>query len=266
MRLRLASLVVLLTLCAQLRCAGQQSPSTTVQRDQQALTVLSQVIKAAGGQAALAAIQDITGSGTITYYWAGEEVQGNVTVKGRGTGQFRLDATLTTGVRSWAVNNGTGFTKETNGTVSQIPYHNTVNFGNLAFPISFLSTIIGDASTSITYVGLEARNGVQVHHLRTQKIFPSKIDPGGIVSKLSTRDFFIDSTSFQIVATQDMVHPEGASTIDYPREMQFSDYRTVNGVLVPFAVAEVATGQLTYSIQLNQVTFNTGLQDSDFAQ
>jgi hypothetical protein len=266
MRRPLAALALsfLLVLFSARQSATQQIPA--VQRDQQALTVLSQVLKAAGGQAALAAIQDITGSGTITYYWAGEEVQGTVTVKGRGTGQFRLDATLTTGVRSWAVSNGTGFTKETDGTVSQIPHPNTINFGNLTFPLYFMSTIIGDASTSVTYVALEAKNGVQVHHLRTQRVFPSKTDPGGILSKLTTRDFFIDSSSFQVVATQDMVHPENASTIDYPREMQFSDYRTVNGVLVPFSITEVATGQHTYSIQLNQVTFNSGFQDLDFAQ
>lgn len=268
MRRPLATLALsfLLVLFSARQSATQQISATAVQRDQQALTILTQVLKASGGQAALGTIQDITGSGNITYYWAGEEVQGTVTVKGRGIGQFRLDATLSNGVRSWAVSNGTGFVKETDGTVSHIPYHNTVNFGNLAFPLYFMTTIIGDASTSITYVGLEPKNGAQVHHLRTQKIFPSKVDPGGIVSKLTTRDFFIDSTFYQIVATQDMVHPEGASTIDYPREMQFSDYRTVNGVLVPFSITEVATGQRTYSIQLNQITFNSGLQDSDFAQ
>ena len=266
MRLRLASLVFLLALCAQLRCVAQQTSSTTVQRDQQAWTVLSQVVKAAGGQAALAAIQDITGSGTVTYYWAGQEVQGTVTLKGRGTGQFRLDAILTTGSRSWAVNNGAGFEKETDGTVKQIPYHNTVNLGNLAFPLSFIASAAQDSSTKITYVGLESKNGGQVHHIRTQRVFPSNADPTGAFARLTTREFFIDSVTLQIVSTQDMVHPADASTIDYPRETQFSDYRTVNGVRVPFSIVEVATGQRTYAIQLNQVTFNSGLQDSDFAQ
>ncbi len=243
-----------------------QQTATTVQRDQQALTVLTQVLKAAGGQAALETIQDITGSGNITYYWAGEEVQGTVTVKGRGIGQFRLDATLSNGVRSWAVDNGTGFEKETDGTVKQIPHHNTVNFGNLTFPLSFIAAVAQDTSTNITYVGLETKESSQVHHVRMQKAFASTADPSGILSKLTIRDFFIDSTTFQVVSTLDMVHPADASTIDYPREMRFSDYRNVNGVLVPFAIVEVATGQRTYSIQLNQVTFNSGLQDSDFSQ
>jgi hypothetical protein len=264
------SLFLFFAICvATFNSFSQQTsvPTTqTVQRDLQAMTILTQVLNTAGGEAALAGIQDITGSGAITYYWAGDEVQGTVTVKGRGTGQFRLDATLSNGVRSWAVSNGKGFVKETDGTVSQIPYHNTINFGNLLFPFSFMASAAKDPSLSITYVGPETRNGNQVHHIRTQKIFSSNADPSGIVSKLTTRDFFIDSTTFHVVATLDMVHPANASTLDYPRETQFSDYRIVNGILAPFSVVEVATGQRTYSIQLNQVSFNSGLQDSDFSQ
>jgi hypothetical protein len=259
-------LVFLLPHFVAQQSATQQTSTTTIQRDQQALTVLTQVVKNAGGAVALAAIQDVTGSGNITYYWAGEEVQGTVTVKGRGTGQFRLDATLSNGVRSWAVSNGTGFVKEADGTVSQIPFHNTVNFGNLTFPFSSIASAVGDSSAGITYIGLETRNGNQVHHIQTQRTLPAVGDPKGLFARLTRREFFIDATSFQIVATLDMVHPPDASTIDYPREVQFSDYRVVNGILVPFSIVEVATGQRTYSIQLNQVTFNSGLQDTDFAQ
>jgi len=238
----------------------------TVQRDQQALTILTQVLNVAGGETALAAIHDITATGTITYYWAGEEVQGTVTVKGRGTGQFRLDASLQNGVRSWAVNNGTGFVKELDGSKKQIPYHNTVNFGSLTFPHAYMSAAQQDNSTSITYVGLETRDGRQIHHIRMRKVVPSDNDPSEVLSKLSTRDFFVDPATFHVVGTLDMVHPLNASTIDYPHEMLFSDYRTVSGVLVPFSVTEVATGQRTYAIQLNQATFNAGLKDSDFDQ
>jgi len=237
-----------------------------VQRDPQALTILTQVLNAAGGGTALAAIHDMTATGTITYYWAGEEVQGTVTVKGRGTGQFRLDASLPDGVRSWGVNNGTGFVKEQDGSKNQIPYHNTVNFGSLTFPFAYILAAPRDNSTSITYVGLETKDGRQIHHIRMRKIFPSDDDPGDILSKLSTRDFFIDPVTFQVVSTLDMVHPLNASTIDYPHEMLFSDYRPANGFLVPFSITEVATGQRTYTIQLNQVTFNGALKDSDFDQ
>jgi len=266
MLLRLTPLAFFLVLLAARPSATQQTSGTAVPRDPQAMAVITKALNAAGGVSALAAIQDITATGTITYYWAGEEVQGTVKVKGRGTGQFRLDATLLNGVRSWAVNNGTGFVKEMDGSNNQIPYHNTVNFGNLTFPLYFMSTVAQDTSTSVIYVGLETKNSNQVHHVRTQKVFPSNADASAILTKLTTRDFFIDSATFHLVSTLDMVHPVNASTIDYSHEMQFSDNRFVNGVLVPFSIVEVATGQRTYSIQLNQVTFNTGLQDSDFGR
>lgn len=259
-------LAFLLPLLAAQPSATQQSSTTTVQRDQQALTIVAQVLKNAGGVAALSAIQDVTGSGTITYYWAGEEVQGTVSVKGRGTGQFRLDAKLSTGSLSWAVNNGTGFVKEVDGSVTKIPYHNTVNFGNLTFPLRFMANAAQDTSISMAYVGLETKNGNQVHHVRLQNLLPSNADPSGVIAKLTTRDFFIDSATYQVVSSLDMVHPANASTIDYPRETQFSDYRIVNGILVPFSIVEVATGQRTYSIQFDQVTFNSGLSDADFGQ
>jgi hypothetical protein len=259
-------LTFLLVVVSARTLAIQEMSTTSFDRDPEALGIVAKALKAAGGATALSTIHDITASGIITYYWAGEEVKGSVTVKGRGISQFRLDASLPDGVRSWAVSNGTGFVKETDGTVRQIPGHNTLNFGNLTFPLSFIATVAQDPSFSVNYIGLEAKDESSVYHIRTQKIFSSRTDPSGILTKLTIRDFYIDSVSFQLVSTSDMVHPTDASTVDYPREMQFSNYRAVNGVLVPFTVAEVATGQRTYLIQLDQVTFNSGLQDPDFAQ
>jgi len=143
------SLLLLLVSCAiSAHLAAQQTAtSQTVQKDPQALSVLTQALNAAGGSAALSPIQDFKGTGTITYYWGGEEVNASVTVKGRGTGQFRLDATLPDGVRSWAVNNGTGFVRNPDGTVWPVEYDNTVNSGSLTFPYAHLAMFLGDSLT-----------------------------------------------------------------------------------------------------------------------
>ena len=47
--------------------------------------MLTQALNAAGGTSAVSMIQDFTGTGTITYFWAGQEVSGPVTVRGLGT-------------------------------------------------------------------------------------------------------------------------------------------------------------------------------------
>lgn len=244
--------------------AQQSPPSTTPTRDPQALTILTQCLQAAGGTQAIAAIQDFTATGRITYNWANQPVQGSVTVRGRGTGQFRLDANLADGNLSWAVNNGIGLYKKLDGSTTHIFFPNAVNFGSLTFPYAYIAASLADPSTNISYIGIDTKNGKKTYDIRLQQTFSSERDPNGVLSKLTQRDFFIDTGTFQIVRTADMVHPEKVATIDIPHEMDFSDYRSVNGVMVPFSIGEMTVGQHTYTIQLDQVHFNTGLQDSDF--
>ena len=140
----LASLFFCLSLTAQ------QPP----QRDLQAVSILTQSPNAVSGIAGVSAIQDFAASGTITYYWAGKEVHGNVSIRGRGAAQFRLDATLPEGTRSWVVSNGAGSLKESNGNATRIPYHNAINLSSLTLPSVYVVAALYDPTVSISYVGL----------------------------------------------------------------------------------------------------------------
>jgi hypothetical protein len=244
---------------------SQSAIPQTLQRDPQAVAVLTQTLKAAGGIPALSAIQDYTASGSITYYW-GDGEQGSAVVKGRGTGQFRVDASLSDGTRSWAVSNGSGFIKEVDGTENPIAAHNTLNLGSLTIPVVYLVAAVGDASISVSYIGLETDQGIEVHHIQLQHVFPVGTDQFGVRGRLSRRDFFIDSGTFLIVRTMDMEHPKDQADVNYPHEIRFSDYRRVGGILAPFSVAESFGGQPTFTFQVNQIAVNTGLQDTDFQE
>ncbi len=240
--------------------AAQQPP----QRDPHAILLLTQCLNASGGAQAFVTIQDYTASGTITYHWASEEVQGPAIVRARGLGQYRLDANLSSGVRSWAVNNGRALLKEPNQKASLIPYHNAVHLGGISLPFPEIAASLQDTSKSLAYLGLIQRAGRQAHRIRVQQNFDSGADPGRLLSKLSAKDFFVDAADFQLLYTQDMVHPLKSSTEDYLREVQFSDYRLVNGKLIPFSITEVIAGQQTWTIHLSQIAFNQGLTDLDF--
>src|SRR5207302_8995380 len=89
--MRFALLILSLGLSVRLAIpsAAQQPPP---QRDPQAVTILQRCLVAAGGAQAFGAIQDFLASGTITYYWAGQEVIGSVTAQGKGLTEFRLDS------------------------------------------------------------------------------------------------------------------------------------------------------------------------------
>ncbi len=239
---------------------AQQTPV----RDPQALAILSQTLSAGGGMAQVRAIQDFTATGAITYFWAGDEVQGNVTLRGRGPWQFRLDANLPNGVRSWAVNNGSGSLREPSGTTTSIPFHNAVNFGSLTFPLAHLAAALQEPSMSISYAGIVTTGGRQAHQIRVRQVFNSQSDANDAVGKLTARDYFIDVATFQILGTLDMVHPQRDPADNHAHEIQFSDYRLANGILVPFSITERVAGQRTWNIQLDRISFNVGLRDTDF--
>lgn len=242
---------------------AQQTTTSTVQRDPQAIVLLQQSLNAAGGASAIAAIRDYAGSGTITYFWAGKEVRGEVQVYSKGIAQFRLDATLPDGVRSWAISNQAGSVRETTGYTHEIPFHNAIDFGGLTLPYSLMSAALNDPSSTIQYVGPAVKNGRNAYQVRVQSI-PIDFEPSGLLRHLSTKDIFIDTNTFQVLSTLDMVHPDQDFYQEIPHEIAFSDYRAVNGVLLPFTFQETVASQHTWTIFLNSINVNSGLSDAKF--
>ncbi|MGH9327769.1 MAG: hypothetical protein ACRD2B_13960 [Terriglobia bacterium] len=98
-----------------------QLPAVVSASDAQAEAALAQALNAAGGSELLATLQDFTASGTIAYSWAGKAAQGTVTLRGRGLDQFRLDAVLLGGTRSWAVSHGLGTFEKPVGAQTPVP-------------------------------------------------------------------------------------------------------------------------------------------------
>src|SRR2546425_892815 len=81
--LGLASVLCLLPSAAGLAQVGTKDPK--------GVDVLIQSVNASGATNPLKPIQDFTATGAITYFWAGEQVQGTATVKGRASDQFRIE-------------------------------------------------------------------------------------------------------------------------------------------------------------------------------
>jgi hypothetical protein len=241
-----------------------QVPNAT--QDPQAVSVLNQALGAAGGATAHRAVTDYTGSGTITYH-NNPDVQGTVSIKGLNSIAIRIDATLPTGIRSWAVHDGVATTKLENGRLSvaankpnvpssdAFPYQTPLFPSSIAFPYQQLTISLASPSFSISYRGIAQVDGHSVHDIEVQLVSAGGVDP---MSLYVARDFFIDTSTFQIVMTQDLVPKNVVHQIHY------SNYTAVSGVLVPFAIAEELGGQATWTVQLSQIKFNSGLQDSDF--
>jgi hypothetical protein len=233
-------------------------------KDPSAVSVLTQVLNTAGGASAVRAVQDYTATGDITYYWAGEDVLGSATLRGKGVSAFRLDANLPSGTRSWCVLNGEGKLMEADGKITSIPVHNALRLGVLSFPLRRIAALVIDPSISIYDRGSVQMGARQFRQIRFEQPVPSAADPDGSVGRLGTFDVFIDPASNLIVGLHDQTHPTRSMNVDIPHALYFSDYRAVNGVLMPFLISEWMGGQRIWSVQLASMTFNTGLADSDF--
>jgi len=240
-----------------------QLATTTATRDPHAVTLLTQALNVAGSTATVSAIQDFTATGNVTYYW-NESALGTVTVKGRGLRQSRIDASGKSGVQSWVINNDKAFQKSPDGSILPLPTQNTVRPVSATFPLLELFSVIQDTTVSVSDGGLVTQNGHQVHDIQIQKTFPANSDPVGYLSKISKAHIFVDANDLTILSIKDTVYPRNGGPGEYTHEMQFSSYQTVNGVLVPFTVTELVAGQRTAIFQFNQISFNTGLTDSDF--
>lgn len=251
--------------------ATQAQTQASATKDPQAVLILQQALTAAGGANAISAIKDYTGSGTLVFHQSqNEALSGTVSVNGRWTNQFRIDETLPNGVRSLAFNQGHIERKHEDGTVSQFPPQGKIPSSDAfpwqtpmfaestAFPYLQLTAALNSPQFSIADRGLITLNGKSVHDVEITQLAPNNQDRGSFFAKYHTSELFIDSVSFQIVMTQDML-PK-----DTVHQIWYSNYTPVSGVLVPFSIEEQMGGQQVRDIHLNQITFNNGLQDSNF--
>jgi hypothetical protein len=267
-----SALLFCLFLCAVPAWTQQTSTQPALPptiKDPQAVNILNQALTVAGGAAAIKAVTDYTATGNVTYHW-NPEVQGSVTVRGLGLGQIRVDANLPRGVHSSVLSGGQTTTKAEDGRLSQypppypvpssdaFPYQPPMFPGSLVLPHTQLTVVLNNPRFNISYKGIVQLDGNSVHDVQVQPILPGQTQPDSM-TEYHTIDFFIDTTTLQLVMTQDNVPKH------IVHQIRYSDYRNVGGVQVPFSIGEQMDGQKTRDIQLSQVSFNVGLQVSTFA-
>jgi len=236
---------------------SQQPSSPAPTGGPQAVAILTQVLANAGGQAVLASIQDFTGTGNITYSQP-TTITGTVMVRGTTQEQFRIDATLPAGVRSQAIANGVLTVKTESGAVVPFEIQVPTCPGRIVLPYLFLVPALNNPDFTVSYKGTVDLDGHSANQIEVQEVIPGFSVVGKGFREYHTIEFFVDSSSFQILMMQDTVPQH------LVRQTVFSNYQTQNGVLVPFSISEQSGGLPTWTIQLNQITFNNGLQDSDF--
>jgi len=261
MRLARASSVVILSFVLVLATSAQQSATALPQ----ASTFLQSALTALSGSTP---ISDITLSGTGHYIAGSDDETGTAILKAI-PGASQINLSLASGSRSevWNELGGTpsGAWSGPDGVSHPMSYHNLLLIDPAwffpAFPLSCgLAT-----GYSATYIGHETYDSQAVEHVSIVQQVTGSVPDVALLQHLSQIDFYLDSTTLLPVALAFNIHPDGDAFLDLPVEVRFSDYRSVNGVQVPFHIQKFLNNSLILDLQFQSVSLNTGLSATSFS-
>jgi hypothetical protein len=235
----------------------------TPERDAQSIAILNRVISTVGGGQALAAIHDITEKGEITFH-SDNGIKGPVTIQMLNGCCFRLDAELPDGKTSWLVKEGLGSEQENNENMS-MSHLRAASLENLSYPVGYAIFAIQDRTVSVSFVGVENREGRSTYRIRVGAQLGS--DARMTLRRPLARDLLIDALTFDVVGTEDLEYlscQRFGTRGSVHHEVDFEDFRVIHGTRLPFRIAAKVGGQETLDIRLGEVTFNSNLQLSVF--
>ena len=188
-----------------------------------------------------------------------------VSVLSKGVDQFRISAALPEGTRSWTVNHGEGWLREPDGTTRNIPYANVADLGSVTFPLSLILQALQDASVSVRDQGPTSLDGQQLYQIRLERSLDAGA-PEALLSISRERNLFFDPKNLQIIKISDTMYVAENIRDPFVRDIFFEDYRTVGGLIVPFAVTEHISHQKTWTIQFEHIDLSASLSDNDFTR
>lgn len=211
-------------------------------------------------------ISDVTLTGAVTWIAGSDRESGTATLWASGTRESRVELALASGTRTEIRDAQTGMTRGTwiaqTGAGGKFAFHNCQTDAVWFFPA--LSSLAPSTNLILSYIGQEDRNGKSVEHIHS---YVRQSSPGSPVSftHLSAMDFYLDSTTLLPSAIMFNAHPDNNALGNIPVEVDFSDYRPVNGVLVPMRIQKYMQGTLMIDLTISDAAFNTGIPLSNFA-
>lgn len=244
-----------------------------------AAAVVQRALAALGGPAAL---KDVTLTGTVHRIAGSTDETGSITLKALGTDSSQVDLALASGhmTEARALAPSKGGPGPVGRSVGPDGASHATSYANTFAPAAWFSPALVLARALVPNVevtnqgpdqSLDALNGVSATHLHCVTHFQfaagAKVPPFVQTSAdhLGTFDLYLDPASSLLLAVRFAVHPDNKAGIDIPVEVDFSDYRNVNGIPSPFHIQRLVNGVLQLDITVNSAAVNSGLQATDFA-
>ena len=233
-------------------CGGQTpSPEVILARCSQAMGTPQQSLSViAEGQ-----VQD-EGSGQAA----------NVRIKTRGIDDFRHERDVSGQPVISIISQGKGWHGQ-QGHQSAMSHHATMFFLPDHVPALACSTPLARRGLRVTYVGSEEINATPVFHLKLDALPRGKSQSlDATLSLLSEYHIFIDQQSYKVVKTAKFVFAPDAIQNRSLWETVYSDYRSVDGVQMPFHMENFIAGRKFSTSVFTTIQTGMALPDSDFQE
>jgi hypothetical protein len=241
--------------------AGQQQVSLPNDDSAASLLQSSYALLSGGAQ-----INDVTLSATVSRFKGKTQEQGTAVFTAVGNGQSQVALTLPSGksseVRTVSAQSASGTRTGTDGTsqaIDAMDLHSrpTAWF----FPALILGPASGSPNYSTYFVGRQFKDGIDVKRIAFRPAANSS--PGGLAKPLGfggTQVYLDASTNLPVVisfgVTGQDVRNNATKTI--PEEVHFSDYRKIQGGMVPFHIRISLGATVISDIQVSSIRLNTG--------
>jgi len=184
--------------------------------------------------------------------------------KTKGRDLFRQEITEGENTTVSIVNRGRG-SRNHNANQARLPEHATAYFRPEYIPALSCTIDRGRAGMVAEYLGQELIAGETADHIRFS-MAPNgkdkKIDD--LESLISEYHVFISTVSHRVLATRTWIFSPDAVQNHSSWETFFTDYRNVNGVLMPFHIENRLNGQKVRDIALSVVHEDTSISEADF--
>jgi hypothetical protein len=223
--------------------------------------------------------RDTTASAEINQYrravgsgsWTGMQGVGQITY-GSDTTQFRatlsivdgksflLEAQSPSGQLTIKIHGRVGTIQQGSSNAVAIP-PSTAASGLVQFELPLLDSSSGQIASLIEHGSL-VLDGHPLHRVAYQTISNSQASNGK--SDAVVTDLYFDPSTHLLVKSANLIELSGGRGNRFLRVITYEDYRTVDGLMVPFRFTQTLNGQKQWTLQFSKVQLNPTLPPSSF--
>lgn len=256
MSLKLACVGILAISSSTALLTAQVAPIQTPQLIRQSL----------GAQAGSAPLQDVVLNGTVERIVGSDVETAPFLFKATANGLQHSEISLSSGTLSESrrpTKSGiAGTWSRGDGLSHAMSGHNLLSSGDWCFPAFIMDRLLSEQDLTVSYLG----NDAGLVHIHAFQSSPSTLSKqlAEQARHFSQIDLYLSPDTLLPARLSFNEHPDNNVLIDIPVSVEFSDYQTIDGRVVPMQIRKYIRDVLQLRVQVQSVTFNNGLTFADF--